>query len=304
MFRKIITSISRFIKMIFRLSPEKRLRDSLDFVIDPYTSLKNNSLPTLAFRTLRYRCAGRGFSLTRNEKSILALHGKHQGQRAFVIGNGPSLNKCDLTLLKDEVTFGVNSIFLNYENMGFTPTYYFVEDIFVAEDRAEQINAFRGPTKFFGNYLRYCLSNDPDTLWLNVCVLYKEYPDFPHFSRNAARMLWVGGTVTYLCLQMAYYMGFTEIYMIGFDHSYHIPKSNVDIGRHGRDMLSTQDDPNHFHPDYFGKGYRWHHPQVDRMEKAFRKAKQAFEADGRSIYNATVGGNLEVFERIGYKNLF
>jgi hypothetical protein len=254
------------------------------------------------FITQRSRLAGIGLPVTKNDKSITCLKNAHKGERAFIIGNGPSLLNCDLSKLKDEYTFGVNSIFLNYENMGFHPTYYVVEDVYVGEDRAKEINQYTGPKyKFFGNYFKYCLNNNPDTLWLNIRFRYDDYPGFPNFSTNAARQVWVGGTVTYICLQLAYYMGFTEIYMIGFDHNYVIPDSaKVDKNL----IISTHDDPNHFHPDYFGKGYRWHDPKVDRMEKAFLRAKQVFEADDRKIFNGTVGGNLEVFERIEYSNLF
>jgi hypothetical protein len=96
-------------------------------------------------------------------------------------------------------------------------------------------------------------------------------------------------------------MGFSKVYLIGFDHSYTIPK---DAQVSGVDILSQSDDPNHFVPGYFGRGYRWHDPRVDRMEQAYRRAGEAFEADGRKIYNATVGGRLEVFERVEYSSLF
>ena len=133
----------------------------------------------------------------------MSLQGQHQGQRAFVIGNGPSLKSCDLRLLRDEVTFGVTAIFLNHDRMGFYPSYYVVEDEFVAEDRADEINQLTGPTKFFGNYVSYCIEDRPDVIWLNLRVNYGPYPGFPHFSRNAARMVWVGGTVAYVSLQLA-----------------------------------------------------------------------------------------------------
>ena len=251
--------------------------------------------------TLRYRLAGWGLPITPNEKQLLSFKGKHKGQRAFILGNGPSLNQCDLSLLKGEVTFGVNAIFLNRERMGFYPTYYVVEDDFVAEDRADEINQLRGPRKFFGNYLSYCLQSQPDVVWMNLRMNYGPYPGFPHFSRNAARMVWVGGTVTYVCLQLAYYMGFTEIYLLGFDHSYKIP---ADAKIDGEGILSQSNDPNHFNPGYFGKGYRWHDPMVERMEQAFRQARDIFENNGRKILNATIGGKLEVFDRVDYYSLF
>jgi hypothetical protein len=252
-------------------------------------------------RTLRYRLAGWGFPVTLNEKCLLGFKEKHKGKRAFVIGNGPSLNQCDLGLLRNEITFGVNAIYLNREAMGFHTTYYVVEDNFVAEDRADEINQLKGPTKFFGNYLRYCLESHPDVIWVNLRMNYGPYPGFPHFSQNAARVLWVGGTVTYVCLQLAYYMGIKDVYLIGFDHSYKIPP---DAKIEGTGILSQSNDPNHFDATYFGKGYRWHDPMVERMEQAFCRARGAFEANGRRILNATVGGKLEVFERVDYRSLF
>ncbi|MCK4822438.1 DUF115 domain-containing protein, partial [bacterium] len=220
---------------------------------------------THAWRNFRYRMAAKVLPFTKNERLLCSYKDCHKGGRAFIMGNGPSLNDCDLRTLKDEVTFGVNSIFLNYEKMGFYPTYYVVEDVFVAEDRANEINAYHGPVKFFGNYLRYCISDSYDNVWLNVRFRYDDYPCFPHFSRNAARMIWTGGTVSYICMQLAYYMGFSEVYLVGFDHSYTIPPEAQVAGT---EIRSTSDDPNHFHPDYFGKGYRWHDPKLDRMEKA------------------------------------
>jgi hypothetical protein len=282
------------------------IRALLRSVIDTgsWSNKEKLSIQEIIWRSILYRMAGKNIPLTNNEKRILALHDIHAGKRAFIIGNGPSLNKCDLSYLKNEITFGVNNIMMNYEKMGFHPTYYVVEDILVAEDRARQINQYLGPIiKLFGNYLRYCFTDDPDIVWINVRMNYANYKDFPHFSKNAARELWVGGTVTYLCMQLAYYMGFSELYLVGFDHSYSIP-TDAKLHSESTEITSMSDDPNHFSPEYFGKGYRWHDPQVDRMEKAYIHAKQVYESEGRKIFNATIGGQLEVFPRVDYFKLF
>jgi hypothetical protein len=288
----------------FQTNIKSSLNVAVDYFTDGQPTLKNVpkiSLPAKIWHTLRYRLAAKGLHLTNNERRLSKFENIHNGQRAFVLGNGPSLNKCDLSYLKQEITFGVNSIYLNYDNMGFYPTYYVVEDVFVAEDRKKEINQFNKSVKFFGNYLKYCLDDTGRTIWLNVIVRYDDYKNFPNFSTNAARLIWVGGTVTYICLQLAYYMGFHEIFLIGFDHTYSIPENAIISGTK---IVSTSDDVNHFCAEYFGKGYRWHLPEVQRMEKAYIKAKQYFEKDNRKIYNATAGGQLEVFERVDYQSLF
>jgi glycosyltransferase involved in cell wall biosynthesis len=274
-----------------------KLRDSH---IYPYKTYQP-SLPLRIARTQFYRAASYGVPLRRNERRITAYKNCYAGRRAFLIGNGPSLNKLDLTLLKDEITIGVNSIFLARERMGFLPTHYVVEDVFVAEDRADQINALRGTQKWFGNYLRYCLKPDPDTLWLNVRMRYDNYKNFPYFSGDAGRQVWTGGSVTYICMQLAYYFGIKDLYLIGFDHHYDIPKTAL---IEGNAITSTTDDPNHFDPTYFGKGYRWHDPMVERMELGYKKAAKEFVRRGGAMYNATAGGKLECLPRVDYHTLF
>jgi hypothetical protein len=48
----------------------------------------------------------------------------------------------------------------------------------------------------------------------------------------------------------------------------------------------------------------FHDPNMERMERAYLKAKEVFEADGRKIYNAGIGGKLEIFDRVDYRSLF
>jgi len=55
---------------------------------------------------------------------------------------------------------------------------------------------------------------------------------------------------------------------------------------------------------YFGKGKKWHDPKVERVALNYEYAKKIYEEDGRKIYNATVGGKLELFERADYGQLF
>jgi radical SAM protein with 4Fe4S-binding SPASM domain len=260
-----------------------------------------SSPAAMAWRALRYVAATAGVYLTADQMKLARLRNRHRGQRAFILGNGPSLTRCDLSLLKDEVTFGVNSIFYLFPQLDWRPTYYVVEDKLVAEDRAEEIKRLSGMTKVFGTELKYCLGECRDAIWANVIYDYRRYPGFPHFSCDASRCLWVGGTVSYLCMQLAYHMGFGEVYLIGFDHNYEIP---ADAAVEGTVITSASNDPNHFHPDYFGKGYRWHDPMLERMERGYAAARHAFESDGRKICNATVGGRLETFPRVDYADLF
>jgi hypothetical protein len=239
--------------------------------------------------------------LSSNSKKMHAFKNKHKGKRCFIIGNGPSLNELNINLLQNEYTFAVNSIFLK-KDMKFLPSFYVVEDVYVAEDRKDEINNYPAPVKFFGNYLKYCLKRtNASTIWTNVIFDYRDRTYLPSFSKNAASEMYVGGSVTYLCMQLAYYMGFSEVYLVGFDHGYTIPETVI---KAGNKLTSTSDDPNHFSSDYFGKNYRWHDPRTDRMERAYASAKVQFSSHNRIIKNATIGGHLEVFDRVNFDELF
>lgn len=236
---------------------------------------------------------------------LRALRERFQGRdRCFVIGNGPSLNKTDLSMLRNEVTFAVNGFFLKSRELDWKPTFYVVEDHLVAEDRREWINAFEGPIKLFPVYLAYCIEEADDTIFYN----HRPRVSYPHgfdFSRDAAKITYTGCTVTFSCLQLAHYLGFKSTYLIGVDSDYELPKDVEQSQSYGVGVLDMQsDDPNHFNPDYFGKGFRWHDPQVDKMLDAYAEARKVVDQTEQRIYNAGIGGRLEVFERVAFGKIF
>jgi hypothetical protein len=225
------------------------------------------------------------------------LRDAHRGRRAFVIGNGPSLNQMDLRLLADEVTIGSNGIFLAFDRMQCVPTYYTIEDRLVAEDRFKEADAIEGTQRIYPHDLE-------KTLGVGKALYVpfrRSYFGFPKFGHDLGRVAYWGGTVTVFNLQVAFHLGCDPVYLVGCDHNYVV---KTDVQRQGARFTSMSDDPNHFDPSYFGKGYRWHDPNVDRMELAYRVCRREFESAGRAIFNATAGGRLEVFPRVDYEELF
>ncbi len=237
---------------------------------------------------------------------LRALRERFMGaKRCFLIGNGPSLNVTDLSMLKNEVTFAVNGFFLKAGDLDWKPTFYVVEDHLVAEDRAKWINDFKGPIKFFPSYLGYMFEKSDDTVFYNHRPR-KSYPHGFDFSLEADKITYTGCTVTFSMMQIAAYLGFQEIYLIGVDASYDIPKDVQEGKDYGVGVLDMKsDDPNHFDPDYFGKGFRWHDPQVEKMVEAYAEARRVLETlTNQRIYNAGIGGKLEVFDRVAFRSLF
>lgn len=239
-----------------------------------------------------------------DREKIRSLYNKFKGERCFIIGNGPSLNRHDLSLLEGEYTFGVNSFYYKTRETGYRPTFYVVEDNAVMKENIEEIRKFDAPYKFFPTNYK-AMHGDGENVYffkMNRGFYEKSSPNYciPRFSTDAADQLFCGQSVTYINLQLAFFMGFTEVHLIGMDFDYIIPKEHV---RNGDLILSTTDDPNHFHKDYFGEGKTWKDPKLDRVALNYKQAKLAYEAVGRKIYNATIGGKLEIFPRVDYEIL-
>lgn len=232
----------------------------------------------------------------KNKQQLISLKDSYKGKRCFVMANGPSLKLCDLTLLKDEVTICSNAQFLIWDEMGYVPTFLTVEDRLVAEDRGPELNAIESTTKIFPRDLAYCLQHTPKTIFIDF---KRNYSPFPKFSEGFQKEVFWGGTVSFLNLQLAYHLGCDPIYLIGFDHNYKVTEKIDNYV-----ITSDKDDVNHIHPDYFGKGYRWHDPNVERMERSYIAARKFFDEQHVGIFNATVGGKLEVFKRIDFNDIF
>ena len=224
-------------------------------------------------------------------EGLKKLRNTRRGERCFILGNGPSLAKTDLTRLKNECTMGLNRIYLMFPTLGFQTTYYLSINDLVIEQCASDIQKLTIP-HFIAWRSHKWLLPDP-----NLFFLYTSYTG-PRFSRNATRRLWEGATVTYVALQMAYYLGFQEVILIGVDHNF------VSQGKPNTTVVSQGDDPNHFSPAYFGKGFRWQLPDLETSEKGYRMAKDAYEGSGRKILDATIGGKLTVFPKVDYNRLF
>lgn len=213
-------------------------------------------------------------------------HNLYLGQRCYIMGNGPSLSDMDLSPLIHEVTFGLNRIYLHFPQMGFQTTYLVCMNQLVLEQCQADFAGLTLP-RFF-NWDRRNLFNEQES----IHYLHEVFK--PHFSKDAVRRVWGGATVTFTALQLAYFMGFYEVILIGVDHRYDA------AGTPHKAIVSTSEDRNHFRLDYFPKGFQWQLPDLVTSEIAYNLAREAFETDGRWIMDATVDGKLEVFPKVDY----
>lgn len=220
----------------------------------------------------------------------------HKGKRVFLIGNGPSLCIEDLNRLykNEELCFGFNRIYRVYDKTRWRANYVGITDIDMIRDCYTELgmiggNIFLGDLFFEDNF-----TND----LANVETIHLEfqefYPNYPDFSDDISRGIYWGYSVTYdIGLQVAAYMGFEKIYLLGMDHSL---------------LGSVADTRNHFISNYYKDSekdkYNKRIFERDKLTKAYEKAELYSKTHGFRIYNATRGGELEIFERVDFDSLF
>lgn len=226
----------------------------------------------------------------RSLNKFRALKDAHKGEKAVMLFNGPSLLKTDFSLLKNTFTFGLNKINLLSELTGFTPS------VLVAFD--ELLNAQN--KEFFLNspnllkLLNYRTYGDLKVTGKDLIYLY--CVGDPSFCYDPSLALASRSSTPYIAFQIAYYMGFEQIAIVGADHNFPAHQALAK-------SINEKEDVMHFHKDYHKKGDVNHQfPDRYLLDMIFRDVRLAYEMKNRVVYNATEGGNLEVFERKSLKD--
>lgn len=215
------------------------------------------------------------------------LRGIHAGERVFIIATGPSLNERDLDMLKNEITFGMNSIYKMFDKTDWRPTYYCIADGGVYQKIKADID--NNISK-----IEKCFCNDK-ILWNNDYV--QKIPVIPnlcnnetlrnilhfisknsHTSKNIVNGIFMGNSVVHVITQICFYMGFKEIYYLGADCS----NFNKHASGCEHNLINNRKEDN------LAEGIK-----ADYISD-YNFAKQ----NGVRMFNATRGGALEVFPRV------
>lgn len=220
----------------------------------------------------------------RSRRRLKALQNQYRGQKAVILCNGPSLLKTDFSQLHQVYTFGLNKINLLFDKTEFRPSAIVAVNGFVIEQNADFYNHTEIPLFLDSLALRKVRSRP------NITYLHSSSQ--PKFPQDCSISLFQGATVTFVALELAFHLGFKSVALVGCDHTF------AAKGAAGQTVESGEKDINHFDPNYFAGGVKWQLPDLFRSEVAYHLAKEMYDATGRHIVNATVGGKLEIFPRM------
>jgi len=245
--------------------------------------LKNLILLT---RPVRYWFGNMTYATSKENVALEEFCGKFKNRPMLVIGNGPSLNKTPLDDFISIPSIGMNKIDLLFPHVKWRPTYIVCINNFVVRQHWCLMLKSNIPTLLSWN-CRYFIPRSQRYQFRYFLTSLSS-----DFATNITKGLGSVATVTYTALQIAFYMGADPAILFGVDHSFST------TGKPCEYALRKGADIDHFAPNYFKAGTYWGLPDLKSSELGYQNAKKAFERDGRAIYDATIGGKLDIFPKI------
>jgi len=213
------------------------------------------------------------------------LKDTHKGDRCFIVGTGPSLKMEDLEKIKGEYSFSVNSIVLSFPDTTWRPTYYAIQDNDGYKKLKDAIKEAKMPFIFNGvSKKKLTPEMDVDNIPFPVNLLDhgKKNPEhITKFSNNAFKVVYDGHSITYSAMELAVYMGFTEIVLLGVDCDYSKAVNHIKA-------YSVQEDVN----------------AAYLMRESYKVARRYADEHGIRILNATRNAKLDVFDRVLLEDIF
>ena len=228
----------------------------------------------------KLRCA------IRHVRKLDRLRNVAIGMRSFVVANGPSLSNLPLGRLQGEFLIGVNRSYLASALELPKLDLLVVSDPLTYKAYRDEIeDAGTGTRLYREDVFKLFLShggsqNSP------IPVPFQNEPcmDQGYFATDLCHGLYRGFSVVLDAIQIAYFMGFSEVYLLGCDLDY--------------DGVET-----HFYGTGDYERSRRTDMPIHRVRASMRVAKTVFEDSGRFLCNATDGGTLEEIGRVSLAEL-
>ncbi|MGO4722595.1 MULTISPECIES: hypothetical protein [unclassified Inquilinus] len=215
-------------------------------------------------------------------RRIMRLKNRHAGERCFLLGNAPSLVQFDLSKLAGEQFFVVKKGYKALEHGLPSPIPYYVLSDLRGWDRIKADVS----TLPVGTYLvRDTIAAQPE--FQPPADRVVTFPSYRGGLRKQGfrHQPWHGlgndSTVILFAAQIAHYLGFAEVYILGVDLDY--------------SQATT-----YFYAAGQSETNQYARPEDEIYAREFGTLRQAFDADGRILRNVGRGGAVMGLERADY----
>lgn len=221
-----------------------------------------------------------------SREKLAALRNKHTGQRCFLLGNAPSINELDLGRIDQDFVFLVNRGYLLRSRLHKVPEAIMVANPHAFAEYGQAILALEWQYLFLSCEIDAGQPID-NALWFAQW----DYPrlDEGFFQFDGSRPLYHANTVVLSALQLAIWMGFSQIIIAGVD-------------------LDFNPNAPHFYKTQGAELDRSRSVSLDKamtMQKGFEQAARAIARNCNThIYNAGLDSRVECFEKRPWEDFF
>lgn len=226
--------------------------------------------------------------MVRKYADLTKFKGIHKGKRCFVVLTGPSLTLHDVEMLEGEITFAVNSCIKFLDKTTWRPSYYLLTDPLIYQSMGKEIEEsdMNCPIFYSRNGIKKEIKKS-DTYPFKTSYFYHM---INYFSKGKTKLGWSddinkciadGTSCVYAVMQIALYMGFEEVYVIGADCNYSMPKQHSDISSYDPVIEIPSNGGEHVLIAW--KSIKYHLEKRNNIMK---------------VFNSTRGGMLELFPRV------
>lgn len=230
----------------------------------------------------------------------------HKGERGFILGSGHSIKEQDLTRLKGEIVITQNHFHAHEQIRTINPTYHVnvpkyqpkeFDNDWITWLQSMDERLPKETVIFFGKNTKYLV--DQSNLFAGRAYYIQTGYTAALINRAAVditRRIMVVPTVLTECLAIALYMGFKEIYLVGFDLDQICRLQNREnIRFYGMSPITTNRADITGEQALWISGEEWLNYWV--IWKQCHLLKEAAKKQESTIINATRGGLLAMFER-------
>jgi hypothetical protein len=236
-----------------------------------------------------------------------ALANRHKGSRCFILGGGSSIARQDLKKLKGEYVISVSNTFVHPEFPLFQPQYHVLPHILLGHSKIYTEKEF---VKWLSEMEKRTFNAEvflhfgdrqmieKNHLFQKRVIHWVEYENWDgdfdkKIDLSRVPNIW---SVSELAITIAVYLGFKEIYLLGFDHDWFVGPLVYFYDAKTEHMLK----PDKSKIPYVDAEY-----QMRRHADIFRKYKYLYSIK-KNIYNANANPDhyLDVFPKVPLESLF
>ena len=228
-----------------------------------------------------------------NRKSLkqtkVKFHNKFHNEEVYIILNGPSLKKQDVSVLKGKTTMFVNRGFLHPLYKELKPLFHVIVD--------PKFKTGVWPV----TWLDEILEMNPKMTFV-MPVSWSKLEILQPYIKKGVSFFWLSNRMKFSCLgvsgscfQSTMYMGFKNIYFTGFDAN----GIAYELINHQSHFYGTNEENNSKNTSNYVIDMYMHSRHLNDLTLLANKSKK----EGYNIVNLTEGGLLDMFPRNSIKQI-